>query len=449
MKRIDFENGTVTNNILSAALPMLVAQILNLLYNIVDRIYIARIHDIGTTALGAVGLCFPIIMIITAFSNLFGSGGAPIFSINRGKGDSRTADMIMNTAFTMLCGSAAVLMLIGFLFARPLLTLFGASDDALVYAYPYLMIYLLGTLPSMIATGMNPFINAQGYAIIGMLSVTVGAVTNIILDPIFIFGLHMGVRGAALATIISQICSGIWVLRFLTGKKVTLRLNRLAMVIEWARVKEIMALGISGFMMQFTNGLVQIFCNSTLHMYGGDIYVGVMTVLNSVRDIATMMVHGLTNGASPVMSFNYGEKAFGKVKQAIKFVTVVCFSYALFVWGIIKIMPEFFIKLFNNDPTLLEKGVPALHIYFFGFCFMALQFTGQAVFVALGKAKRATFFSIFRKVIIVVPLTVLLPRVGGLGVDGVFWAEPISNLIGGCVCFFTMLATILPELKEK
>ena len=192
MKRIDFKNGTVTNNILSAALPMLVAQILNLLYNIVDRIYIARIQDVGTTALGAVGLCFPIIMIITAFSNLFGSGGAPIFSINRGKGDSRTADMIMNTAFTMLCGSAAVLMLIGFLFARPLLTLFGASDDALVYAYPYLMIYLLGTLPSMIATGMNPFINAQGYAIIGMLSVTVGAVANIILDPIFIFVLDMG-----------------------------------------------------------------------------------------------------------------------------------------------------------------------------------------------------------------------------------------------------------------
>ena len=202
-------------------------------------------------------------------------------------------------------------------------------------------------------------------------------------------------------------------------------------------------------MMQFTNGLVQIFCNSTLHMYGGDIYVGVMTVLNSVRDIATMMVHGLTNGASPVMSFNYGEKAFGKVKQAIKFVTVVCFTYALFVWGIIKIAPGFFIRLFNSDPVLLEKGVPALHIYFFGFCFMALQFTGQAVFVALGKAKRATFFSIFRKVIIVVPLTILLPKVNGLGVDGVFWAEPISNLVGGCACFFTMLLTILPELREE
>ena len=215
MKRIDFENGTVTNNILSAALPMLVAQILNLLYNIVDRIYIARIHDIGTTALGAVGLCFPIIMIITAFSNLFGSGGAPIFSINRGKGDSRTADMIMNTAFTMLCGSAAVLMLIGFLFARPLLTLFGASDDALVYAYPYLMIYLLGTLPSMIATGMNPFINAQGYATSGMLSVTIGAVANLILDPLFIFGLHLGIKGAAIATIISQTLSAAYVFYFL------------------------------------------------------------------------------------------------------------------------------------------------------------------------------------------------------------------------------------------
>ncbi len=366
-----------------------------------------------------------------------------------GRENHEEAEKLMGNTFSMLLISSIILMAVSYLFYKPILYAFRASDVTFPYAGDYITIYLIGTPFVMISLGLNPFINCQGFGNMGMLMVLIGAVLNIILDPIFIFGLHMGVRGAALATIISQICSGIWVLRFLTGKKVTLRLNRLAMVIEWARVKEIMALGISGFMMQFTNGLVQIFCNSTLHMYGGDIYVGVMTVLNSVRDIATMMVHGLTNGASPVMSFNYGEKAFGKVKQAIKFVTVVCFSYALFVWGIIKIMPEFFIKLFNNDPTLLEKGVPALHIYFFGFCFMALQFTGQAVFVALGKAKRATFFSIFRKVIIVVPLTVLLPRVGGLGVDGVFWAEPISNLIGGCVCFFTMLATILPELKEK
>ena len=387
--------------------------------------------------------------MITAFTYLFGNGGSPLCAMELGRGNHEEAEKLMGNTFSMLLISSIILMAVSYLFYKPILYAFGASDVTFPYAGDYITIYLIGTPFVMISLGLNPFINCQGFGNMGMLTVLIGAVLNIILDPIFIFGMHMGVRGAALATIISQICSGIWVLRFLTGKKVTLRLNRLAMVIEWARVKEIMALGISGFMMQFTNGLVQIFCNSTLHIYGGDIYVGVMTVLNSVRDIATMMVHGLTNGASPVMSFNYGEKAFGKVKQAIKFVTVVCFSYALFVWGIIKIMPEFFIKLFNNDPTLLEKGVPALHIYFFGFCFMALQFTGQAVFVALGKAKRATFFSIFRKVIIVVPLTVLLPRVGGLGVDGVFWAEPISNLIGGCACFFTMLATILPELKEK
>ena len=387
--------------------------------------------------------------MITAFTYLFGNGGSPLCAMELGRGNHEEAEKLMGNTFSMLLISSIILMAVSYLFYKPILYAFGASDVTFPYAGDYITIYLIGTPFVMISLGLNPFINCQGFGNMGMLTVLIGAVLNIILDPIFIFGLHMGVRGAALATIISQICSGIWVLRFLTGKKVTLRLNRLAMVIEWARVKEIMALGISGFMMQFTNGLVQIFCNSTLHIYGGDIYVGVMTVLNSVRNIATMMVHGLTNGASPVMSFNYGEKAFGKVKQAIKFVTVVCFSYALFVWGIIKIMPEFFIKLFNNDPTLLEKGVPALHIYFFGFCFMALQFTGQAVFVALGKAERATFFSIFRKVIIVVPLTVLLPRVGGLGVDGVFWAEPISNLIGGCACFFTMLATILPELKEK
>lgn len=445
----DFSKGNVYRNILEVSIPMTLAQLLNLLYNVVDRMYIGRIPGAGATALTGVSICFPVITMITAFTYLFGNGGSPLCAMELGRGNHEEAEKLMGNTFSMLLISSIILMAVSYLFYKPILYAFGASDVTFPYAGDYITIYLIGTPFVMISLGLNPFINCQGFGNMGMLTVLIGAVLNIILDPISIFGLHMGVRGAALATIISQICSGIWVLRFLTGKKVTLRLNRLAMVIEWARVKEIMALGISGFMMQFTNGLVQIFCNSTLHIYGGDIYVGVMTVLNSVRNIATMMVHGLTNGASPVMSFNYGEKAFGKVKQAIKFVTVVCFSYALFVWGIIKIMPEFFIKLFNNDPTLLEKGVPALHIYFFGFCFMALQFTGQAVFVALGKAKRATFFSIFRKVIIVVPLTVLLPRVGGLGVDGVFWAEPISNLIGGCACFFTMLATILPELKEK
>ena len=434
----DFSKGNVYRNIIEVSLPMTLAQLLNLLYNIVDRMYIGRIPGAGATALTGVGICFPVITMIAAFTYLFGNGGSPLCAMELGRGNHEEAEKLMGNTFSMLLISSVILMAVSYLFYKPILYAFGASDVTFPYAGDYI-----------ISLGLNPFINCQGFGNMGMMTVLIGAVLNIILDPLFIFGMHMGVKGAALATILSQICSGIWVLRFLTGKRVTLQLNRAAMRLKWKRVKDIMALGISGFMMQFTNGLVQIFCNSTLHIYGGDIYVGVMTVLNSVRDIATMMVHGLTNGASPVMSFNYGEKAFGKVKQAIKFVTVVCFTYALFVWGIIKIAPGFFIRLFNSDPVLLEKGVPALHIYFFGFCFMALQFTGQAVFVALGKAKRATFFSIFRKVIIVVPLTILLPKVNGLGVDGVFWAEPISNLVGGSACFFTMLLTILPELREE
>ena len=301
----------------------------------------------------------------------------------------------------------------------------------------------------MITLGMNPFINSQGFGNTGMLTILIGAVLNILLDPLFIFGMHMGVRGAALATIISQFCSAIWVLRFLTGKKAILNLKKSAMRISWKRVGSIVSLGMSGFFMAFTNSLVQVVCNATLQTWGGDIYVGVMTVLNSVRDIFTMPVQGLTAGASPVMSFNYGEKAYDRVKKAIKFITAVCVIYTLAGWGILKLLPEFFIRIFNSNPGLLEKGVSALHIYFFGFCFMALQFTGQSVFVALGKAKKATFFSLFRKVVIVVPLTVLLPHVNGLGTDGVFWAEPVSNLVGGCACFFTMLATVLPELNKR
>ena len=263
MKRIDFENGTVTENILSAALPMLAAQILSLLYNIVDRIYIGRIPDIGTTALGAVGLCFPLIMIITACSNLFGSGGAPLFSINRGKGDKEQANRILNTSFSMVCASALLLMGTGLLFAKPLLILFGASKNALTFARPYMMLYLLGTLPSMIATGMNPFINAQGYSTTGMFSVAIGAIANILLDPLFIFTFHLGVNGAAAATVLSQILSALFVFHFLRRKaeiKVRLlRKNELSSCIPLA--KSIISLGTSGFIMQLTNSLVSICCN--------------------------------------------------------------------------------------------------------------------------------------------------------------------------------------------
>ena len=285
MKRIDFENGTVTRNIFSAAIPMLVAQILSLLYNIVDRIYIARIPEVGTTALGAVGLCFPLIVIITAFANLFGSGGAPVFSINRGMKDNQKAQEVMNTSFTMVCGSGIILMIAGMLFARPLLVLFGASEDALVYAYPYMMIYLIGTIPSMISIGMNPFINAQGYATTGMISVVIGAVANLILDPIFIFAFGMGIRGAAIATVISQILSAAFVLHFLLCKaeyKVRL-LHREEIRASSKYAKNIISLGTAGFIMQLTNSLVTICCNHVLSVTGGTLYISVMTIISSVR----------------------------------------------------------------------------------------------------------------------------------------------------------------------
>lgn len=444
----DFSRGSVYRNIMEVAAPMILAQLLNLLYNIVDRIYIGRIPKVGTTALTGVGICFPIISLVSAFTYLYGNGGAPLCAMERGRGNEEEAEKLMGNSFFLLLVTGVVLLILGELFYRPVLYLFGASDATFVYAREYIRLYLLGTVFVMVSVGMNPFINSQGFGNMGMVSVLIGAALNILLDPLFIFGFRMGVKGAALATILSQLCSAVWVMWFLTSKKAVLKLKISCMRLEAARVKRILGLGVSGFIMSFTNSLVQVVCNATLQTYGGDIYVGVMTVLNSVREICTLPVQGFTNGASPVMSFNYGEKAFERVKKAIWFVTAVCVSYTVLIWGVLRLAPAFFIRIFNDSPELLEKAVPSLHIYFFGFCFMALQFTGQSVFVALGKSRRATFFSLLRKAFIVAPLTVLLPRVANLGVDGVFWAEPISNLIGGCACFITMLCTILPELRK-
>lgn len=443
----DFSTGSVYKNILEVAVPMTVAQFLNLLYNIVDRIYIGKIEKIGTLALGGVGICFPIIMLITAFTYLFGNGGGPLCAMERGRGNSEEAENIMGNTFVMLVITGLILMVFCSLFYKPILYLFGAGDETFQYARDYVRIYILGTVFVMISLGMNPFINSQGFGNTGMMTILIGTVLNIILDPIFIFVFNMGVKGAATATIISQFFSALWVIRFLTGKSAELRLKKKSMVLKLQRILKIMSLGVSGFIMAFTNSLVQIVCNATLQVYGGDLFISIMTVLNSVREMFTMPVTGLTNGASPVMSYNYGQKAFDRVKKAVFFVTVSCVIYTFVVWGIVWVAPEVFIHIFNSDTMLIEKGVPALHMYFFGFCFMALQFAGQSVFVALGKAKQAVFFSIFRKVIIVVPLTIILPTINNLGVDGVFIAEPISNLIGGVACFVTMMLTVMPELN--
>ena len=450
MKRIDFENGTVTQNILGAAIPMLVAQILNLLYNIVDRIYIARIPNVGTAALGAVGLCFPLIVIITAFANLLGSGGAPLFSIYRGKKKEQQANRIMNTSFSMLFVSALVLMIIGLLFAHPLLVLFGASSDALNYALPYMRIYLIGTLPSMVAVGMNPFINAQGYSIIGMLSVAIGAVANLLLDPLFIFVLGFGVNGAGIATVISQFLSAIFVIFFLTRKSELkmrfIKRNEFRECIEYA--KNIISLGMAGFIMQLTNSLVTICCNNVLAVTGGDIYISVMTIVSSVRQLVETPIHAMNEGSSPILSYNYGARRPKRVRKAGIVMSIMVLGYTAIMWGLIILAPRTLIQIFSSDTVLIDNSVTALNQYFAAFIFMDLQYIGQTFFKSLNKKKQAIFFSLLRKVFIVVPLTYFMPYVLNMGTDGVFLAEPVSNVIGGSLCFITMLCTVLPELKR-
>lgn len=443
----DFSKGSVWGNIIAQAVPLTIAQLVQLLYNIVDRMYIGHMEGSSSLALTGIGLTFPIVMLVMAFTNLFGQGGAPLCSIARGAGDKERAEDIMGNSLTMLLMAGMVLTILGYVWKRPILYAFGASDVTYVYAEQYLNIYLAGTMFLMISVGMNHYINSQGFPKIGMLSVIIGAVTNIILDPIMIFGMDLGIRGAALATVISQFVSAVWVMKFLLGKKTLLKLSLKSMKLRPKLDKEIMGLGLTGFILQGTNGLVHVVCNATLSVYGGDLYVGINTVLGSVRDIFQLPIQGITAGCQPVLGFNYGAKEYGRVKEGIRFTVLVGSFYTVVAWILIFLFPEFFIRIFNNDPELIRYGVTALHIYFFGFFMMAFQFCGQSVFTGLGKAKQAVFFSIFRKVIIVVPLTILLPQMGELGVHGVFLAEPISNAIGGLACFTTMYLTVYRKLN--
>ncbi len=444
----DFSKGSVIKNILGLALPMTLAQLINVLYNIVDRIYIGRIPENATMALTGLGLCLPIISMVIAFANLFGMGGAPLCSIERGRGNEEEAEAIMGNSFVMMVLCGFILTALGLLLKRPMLYLFGASDTTIAYADSYITIYLLGSVFVMIGLGMNSFINAQGFGKVGMLTVLLGAVTNLILDPVFIFVFGLGVRGAAWATILSQALSALWILRFLTGDKAILKLKKQAFLLKRRRILDIIGLGLSGFTMSITNSLVQIMYNANLALLGGDLYVGIMTVVNSVREVISLPISGLTNSAQPVMGFNYGAGEYGRVKKAIVFMSGVSVAYTTIMWSLVHGFPEFFIRIFNREGELVAAGIPAMQIYYFGFFMMSLQFAGQSVFVALGKSKNAVFFSIFRKVIIVIPLILILPKLG-LGVRGVFMAEPISNFIGGLACFGTMLVTVWPELKES
>ena len=445
--KTDFSQGPVWRRILDQAGPLIVAQLVHLLYNVVDRIYLGHMGDGGGMALTGVGLTFPIVTLIMGFAALFGTGGVPLFSIARGAGDEARARRILGNSFTLQLVSSALLMVVGYLFMRPILFAFGASEDSFVYAKAYLDVYLVGTAFSMIATGLNGYINAQGFPRIGMLSIVIGAAANIALDPVFIFALGMGVKGAALATVISQGLSALWVLRFLTGQKAIIPLKRENMTLDGQVVRDIAKLGTANFIMQGTTCLVQIACNATLQQFGGDLYVGVMTVVNSVREIFLLPVNGITSGSQPVISYNYGARRYDRVLSGIRFNTLIGAGYTLVAWLLVLLLPRLWFGIFSDDPAMLEAGVEALRIYFFGFVCMALQFAGQSAFTALGDAPHAILFSLLRKAIIVVPLTLLLPRLG-FGVKGVFLAEPVSNAVGGTACYLTMRLTQLRRIRR-
>ena len=449
----DFSKGSMARNIVTMAIPMTMAQLVNILYSVVDRMYLGHIPGSGQLELAGLGLSLPIISIIMGFANLCGMGGGPLCSIYRGRGEDKEAERVLGNSFVLLVIFGVGIPLLFLPFREPLLYFFGASNATYPYAQEYITIYLLGTPFVMVGLGLNPFINAQGFARRGMMTVLLGAVVNIVLDPVLIFGFDLGIRGAAWATVIAQAVSAAWVLKFLTGRKAILRLRTDCMPLAWPRVRRILGLGLSGFFVNLTNSLVQVVCNKTLFFYGGDLYVSVMTVINSIREVTFMGVQGITNGAQPVLGYNYGAECYQRVRQGIRFTVATTVGYAALIWAAAMLVPGVLIRIFNDGPELLAAGIPAMRIYFCMFVVMSLQMVSQAIYVALGRSKSAIFFSLLRKAIINAPLTVLLAI--PLGTTGEFVAEAISQLIGGLASSLTMYFTAyrpmsrLPDRGEK
>lgn len=436
----------MARNILSIAVPMTVAQVVNILYSLVDRMYIGHIPGVGHTSLTGMGLTLPLISIVLAFANLGGMGGSPLCSIYRGKGEEGLASAVMGNTLSLLLFFGFAIPLVTIPFLDPILVAFGASDATLPYAKDYSFIYLLGTPFVTVGLGMNPFINSQGFGNKGMLTVMLGAVVNLVLDPILIYGLNLGVKGAAIATIIAQACSAVWVLSFLTGKKSLLPLHLCHLRPQWDHLRRIITLGLSGFFTSITNSLVQIVCNKVLHIYGGDLYVGVMTIINSLREVTFMLIQGFSSGVQPVLGYNYGAGEKRRVCACIRFAVGVTVGYAALIWLLNMTTPGLLIRIFNNNPDMLQAGVPALRVYFSMFVFMALMISSQSIFVGLGQAKKSIFFSILRKAVINAPLTVLLAFLWG--VNGVFVAEAVSQFVCGFLCFFTMYRTVYRPLSH-
>jgi len=450
-KKINLGADNVGKLLFKLGLPAIIAQLVNVLYNIVDRIFIGRIPD-GDIAMAGVGIAFPIIIIITAFSSLIGIGGAPLAAIKMGEKDNDGAEKIMSNSFVMLI-IIGIILTIGFLiFQEPLLWAFGASETTIGFAKEYLTIYLIATVFVQIALGMNPFINTQGFAKIGMATVLIGAVINIVLDPIFIFVFNMGVRGAALATIIAQIASALWALQFLFGKKSILKIRKKYLKPDIKVVLSITALGISPFVMQSTESLVLISLNNKLMMYGGDLAVGAMTIMNSIMQIVTLPIIGLAQGAQPIISYNFGAKKLDRVKNTFKILFVCSISYTIFMWGSLRLFPEIFVSIFNNKPELIEITSWSIKIFFGGIFLFGAQIACQQTFLALGQAKISVILALLRKVILLVPLVFILPALFDEKLKAVLFAEPIADILAALttiVCFAIFYKKTLSKIDEK
>ena len=442
----DFGSGKVWKVIMIQSIPLMMAQLVHLLYNVVDRIYIGHLEGIGALALTGIGLAFPLTTLTAAFTNLFATGSAPLFAIARGEGNDEKAERVLSQVTMLLCVMSVILFLVGFFFRKPILYLFGASDASYIYADQYLRIYLFGTLFAMLSTGLNGFINASGFPRAGMMTIVLGAVLNLILDPIFIYFFHMGVAGAALATVLSQFASCFWALSFFHGDTAPYHIRRQYMAPDLSIIKDLIPLGTAGFIMQGTNALVQILCNVMLRQYGGDLYVGIMTVINSIREILSLPTSSISQASQPIISFNFGARKHSRIRETIRFMTFAILLYTFLAWLLVLLIPDKLMGIFTSDMEMVRLGTHSLKLYFFGFVFMAFQMAGQSTFTALKCSKRAIFFSLFRKVIIVVPLTLLLP--GFFGTDGVFLAEPVSNVLGGLASYTAMYLTVYKKLPE-
>ncbi len=448
-RQTDLGKDKIGGLIIRLAVPSIAAQLVNALYNIVDRIYIGHIDVIGSTALTGVGVTFPLILIISAFSALIGMGGAPRAAIKMGAGDNEGAEKILGNCTSVLIGLSVVLTTVFMIFRDPLLMAFGASENTIGYASDYMEIYLIGTISVQLALGLNSFISTQGFATISMATVLIGAVTNIVLDPVFIYGFNMGVKGAAIATILSQTLSAIWVVIFLTGKKTKIKIKLSNFKPERKVIFPALALGLSPFIMQSTESLVVVTLNSSLQGYGGDLAVGAMTIISSIMQLVYLPMQGLAQGAQPIISYNYGAGNKERVKKAFKMFIIISLSYSIVMWLFVMILPQLLVRIFTSDAQLMETASWALRIYMAGIFALGAQTACQQTFVSLGQANVSIILALLRKIILLIPLVYILPLFLADKVLGVFLAEPFADVIAATVTTIVFVVKFPKILKNK